>query len=167
MPQATVTFDSVREIGRELPEVEESTMYGAPALKVRGDLLACVPRHKSAEPGSLAVRIDFEQRAGLLEEAPQTYYLTDHYTKYPIILLRMSRIRVDELRDLLKAAWRFVTSQKSKAPSRILTRSVRGPSLVPPRSEIAPPGRARSVSSAPRPAGEGSARKSRKPAASR
>jgi len=32
--------------------VEESTAYGSPALKVRGKLLACVPVHRSAEPGS-------------------------------------------------------------------------------------------------------------------
>ena len=41
-------------------------MYGLPALKVCGNLLTCLAIHKSAEPESLAVRIDFDQRAGLL-----------------------------------------------------------------------------------------------------
>ena len=40
-------------------------MYGAPALKIKGKLLACIPTHKSAEPDSLAVRIDFDQRDAL------------------------------------------------------------------------------------------------------
>jgi hypothetical protein len=113
-----VTFDTVREIGLALEDVEESTAYGSFALKVRGKLLACTAINKSAEPGSLAVRIDFDQRAALLAEAPETYYVTDHYVNYPMVLVRLSRIRVDELRDLLGAAWRFVTSTKKRSASR-------------------------------------------------
>jgi|SRR5271170_1932561 len=117
MPQTKVTFDIVREIGLALPDVEDSTMYGKLALKVRGKLLTCLAIHKSAEPGSLVVRIDFEQRAGLLAEAPETYYVTDHYRNYPTVLVRLSRIRIDQLRDLLGASWRFVTSQSQKKRS--------------------------------------------------
>ena len=36
MPRTRVTFDIVREIGLALPDVKEGTMYGSPALKVRG-----------------------------------------------------------------------------------------------------------------------------------
>jgi len=120
MPRTNVTFDIVREISLALPDVEDGTAYGSPALKVRGKLLACMAINKSAEPNSLGVRIDFEQRAGLLEEAPETYYLTDHYRNYPIVLVRLSRIRIDELRDLLSASWRFVTSpaEEKRRPSR-------------------------------------------------
>ncbi len=114
MPRTKVTFETVREIGLALPDVEDSTMYGKLALKVRGKLLACLAIHKSAEPESLVVRIDLEQRAGLLEEAPETYYITDHYRNYPAVLVRLSRIPIDQLRDLLGASWRFVTSQSEK-----------------------------------------------------
>jgi len=112
MPRTKVTFDMVREIGLGLPDVEDSTMYGALALKVRGSLLACKAINKSAEPDSLAVRIDFEQRAALLAGAPRTYYVTDHYVNYPMVLVRLSQVHRDELRDLLTSAWRFGTSQK-------------------------------------------------------
>jgi len=120
MPRTSVTFETVREIGLALPDVEDSTMHGKFALKVRGKLLACVAIHKSAEPQSLGVRIDIDQRAGLLAEAPETYYVTDHYRDYPMVLVRLSRIRTDELRDLLSASWRFVTakSQKARRPAR-------------------------------------------------
>jgi len=118
MPGTKVTFDMVREIGLALPEVEEGTMYGSPALKVHGKLLTCLAIHKSAEPQTLAVRIDFDQRAGLLADEPETYYVTDHYLNYPVVLVRLSRIRIDQLRDLLGLAWRFVTAQKSRIPSR-------------------------------------------------
>jgi hypothetical protein len=109
-----LTFESVRKIGLALPDVEEGTMYGSPALKVRGRLLTCVAVNKSAEAESLAVSIDLDQRSGLLEEAPETYYVTDHYVGYPIVLVKLSRIRTDELRDLLGSAWRFVTAQKRR-----------------------------------------------------
>jgi hypothetical protein len=118
MARTKVTFDRVREIGLALPDVEESTMYGSPALKVRGSLLTCMAINKSAEPESLGVAIDFDQRSGLLAEAPETYYVTDHYVDYPVVLVRLSRIRIEELRDLLGSAWRFVTAQKRRTASR-------------------------------------------------
>ena len=118
MPRPKITFATVREIGLALPDVEEGTTYGSPALKVRGKLLTCLAVHKSAEPESLAVRIDFDQRAGLLAEGPETYYLTDHYRSYPVVLVRLSQVRIDQLRDLLGSAWRFVTAQKSRTTSR-------------------------------------------------
>jgi len=113
MPRTGVTFEIVRDIGLALPDVGANTR-GALALKVRGKLLACVAIHKSAEPESLVVRIDFDQRAALLEEAPETYYLTDHYRNHPAVLVRLSRIRAGQLRDLLGASWRYATSQAPK-----------------------------------------------------
>src|ERR1700680_4241876 len=79
MPKSTINFETVRNIGLALPGVEESTAYGAPALKVHGKLLACVPSHRSAEPASLVVRVDFDDRAELLAADPDIYYVTDHY----------------------------------------------------------------------------------------
>src|SRR5215469_15972745 len=61
--RSTIDFDAVRKIGLQLPSVEETTASGAPALKVRGKLLACMPTHRSAEPGSLVVRAGFDERA--------------------------------------------------------------------------------------------------------
>ena len=111
------TFDAVRRIGLRLPDVEEGTMYGSPALKVRGNLMACLAVHKSAEPDTLAVRIDFGDRDELIDADPKTYYLTEHYVDYPVVLVRLARIRTDALSDLLGAAWRFVSARKP-APRR-------------------------------------------------
>ena len=105
-------------MGLALPGVEEGTAYGSPALKVKGKLLACIPTHKSAEPNSLAVRIDYMQRAELLKENPEVYYLKDHYANYAAVLVRLSRIDTDALRDLLGAAWRFVTAKRTASTSR-------------------------------------------------
>jgi len=118
MPSAKLTFEQVRKIGLSLPEVESSTIYGAPAIKLRGRLVACVPSHRSAEPDSLAVRTSFEERDALLAEQPGTYYLPDHYVSHPIVLVRFSKIRLDQLRDLIKTAHRFVLQHESEKMSR-------------------------------------------------
>jgi hypothetical protein len=97
-------------------------MYGAPALKLNGQLLACVPTHKSAEPDSLAVRIDFDQRDSLIADAPDTYYLKPHYLNYPCVLVRLKRIHSDALNELLKASWQFVNSRSRKRAGAVRSR---------------------------------------------
>jgi hypothetical protein len=119
MPRNRTDFDTVRRIAFGLPNVEESTIHRSPALKVHGKLLACIAVHRSAEPNSLAVRIDFDRRAELMATAPEVYYLTDHYVNYPVVLVRLSRIRTDDLRDLLSMAWRFVTARAPGGKSTI------------------------------------------------
>ena len=119
MPRSTINFDTVRNIGLALPGVEESTAYGQPALKVHGKLLACIPAHRSAEPGSLVVRVDFDDRAELLAADPGVYYVTDHYVGYTAVLVRLSRINPDVLRDLLGMAFKFVTRNAApRSPAR-------------------------------------------------
>ncbi len=119
MRKSTMDFDTVRSIGLALPGVEESTAYGFPALKIHGKLLACVPAHRSAEPGSLVVRVDFDDRAELLAAAPDVYYVTDHYADYSAVLVRLSRVNPDMLRDLLGMAYKFVTAHGApRSPSR-------------------------------------------------
>ncbi len=116
-----IDFDVVRELAMALPDVEKSTIHGAPSLKVRGKLLACPALHRSAEPGSLAVRIGFDQRSELLAAEPRVYYVTDHYVNYPTVLVRLSHVHRDSLRDLLGLSWRFVSANAKRSgtkPSR-------------------------------------------------
>lgn len=117
MATRAIDFATVRKIGLEFPGVEESTAYGSPALKVRGKLMACIPTHRSAEPGSLVVCVDFADRTALLAEAPEVYYVTDHYVEHPTVLVRLSRLSPAVLRDLLGIAHKFATS-RGKAAGR-------------------------------------------------
>ena len=117
--RSTIDFDTVKNIGLALPGVEEGTAYGVPALKVHGKLLACVPAHPSAEPGSIVVRVDAHDRAELLAAAPDVYYVPDHYADYSAVLVRLSRVNTDILRDLLGMAYKFVTAKAAPhSPSR-------------------------------------------------
>jgi|SRR5688572_2958134 len=116
MPRRTPDFNLVRELARDLGDVEESTTREDAFIKVRGKLLTWIPVNKSAEPGSLAVRIDLDHRAELLEADPDVYYLTDHYLNFPVVLVRLSRIHPDALHGLLRMAWSFVTAKPKKKP---------------------------------------------------
>ena len=106
-------FDRAIAIARTLPDVEVTTSWGASALKVRGKMFACVAINKSAEPNSMVVRMDMAQRDLLIDEDPATYYLTDHYVNYPCVLVRLSRVSPDALRDLIRGAHRFISASTS------------------------------------------------------
>jgi hypothetical protein len=106
-------------MGLALPDVEEGTAYGSPALKLHGQLLACIPTNKAAEPDSVVVRIDFAQRDEMLAAEPDVYYLKPHYEDYACILVRLKRIHPDAMHDLLLAGWQFVNK---KAPRRRVTK---------------------------------------------
>jgi len=118
-------FDAAIAIGRTLPDVEVTTAWGAPALKVRGKMFACVAINKSADPNSMVVLMDRAQRDLLIEEDPATYYLTDHYVEGPCVLVRLSRVSPESLGDLLRGAHRFVSaSPHARRSSRSGRRTV-------------------------------------------
>ena len=111
-------FEIVRAVGLALPDVEATTRYdGSPVLKLGGCFLAGLATHRSAEPDTLVVRVGFEEREWLIEDAPETYYLTDYYRSYPLLLVRLSRVDRDALRDLLSVSWRL-TSAKARNGGR-------------------------------------------------
>jgi hypothetical protein len=116
MRKTKCDFDAVRKIGLGFPGVEESTAYGSPALKLKGKLLACMASHRSAEPGSLVVCVSFTDRAALIAEAPEIYYVKEHYLNYESVLVRLSRVSPDVLRDLLGMAHKFVSGKAKNRP---------------------------------------------------
>jgi hypothetical protein len=114
----TNSFDIVREIGLGLPGVEAMTRYdGSPVLKVDGMFVAGLASHSSAEPGTVVVRTGLDERELLLAEAPETYYITDYYRSYPLVLARLAQLAPEALRDLLAASWR-ITKAKGKKKRR-------------------------------------------------
>jgi len=118
MRRTTLNFEAVRAVGREFPDLQESTMYGSPALKLGKRLVACLPTHRSAEERSLVVRTDFEQRDAFLSDDPETFYITDHYVNHPVVLVRLARLQKDQLRELLAAARQCVLTHAEQKKAR-------------------------------------------------
>jgi hypothetical protein len=103
-----ITFEGVRRIALALDGVAESTSYGTPAFKLGGKLIARLREDSE----TLVIGTTFEEREELMAAEPQTYFITDHYLKYPWVLVRLSHANVDALRDLLGRACRLVSTVK-------------------------------------------------------
>ena len=99
-----VTFQTVAAVACKLPEVEISKSYGTPALKVRGKLMARL--HQDGE--SLVLRTELLDRQILMQADPETFYITEHYQNYPLVLIRLSKVSRSALPDLMERAWRLI-----------------------------------------------------------
>jgi hypothetical protein len=110
------TYDDVRNAALKLPNVEESTSYGTPALKVKAKLLV-----RLREEGDvIVVKMPFDLRTELMEGDPKTYFITDHYAAHEWILVRLARLNPEALPDLLRTAYRAATRRvEPKKPTRI------------------------------------------------
>ena len=98
-------------IALKLPGTQESTSYGTPSVKVKGKILS---RLRTEAEGGLALVCDFIDREILLQADPETFYLTEHYRNYPMILIHLDKIRPDALPDLVERAWRM------RAPAKLV-----------------------------------------------
>lgn len=104
-----VTYDVVRRLALKLlPNVQESTSYGTPALKVKGKLFVRLRE----EGDAIVLRMPFEQREGLMADDPETYYITDHYREYPYVLVQLAALDPDALPELLKIPYRAASPTK-------------------------------------------------------
>lgn len=104
------TWDDVVAIGRGLPEVEESTWFRTPSLKVRGKGFA---RLRSEAEGGLVLMCGLDEKAALLASGDPAFYTTPHYDGYGAILVDLERVDPAQLAELVEEAWR------AKAPARV------------------------------------------------
>ena len=100
-------FARVRKVGLKVPGLEEAKAWNGPCLKANDKIAACMATHKSAEPGTLVVVVGEDVRDELIEADPDVYYLKDHYVPWPTVLVRLTLIDDDALRDLLMVAVRY------------------------------------------------------------
>ena len=110
MPKTGVTYDTVRRLAPALPNVEEATSYGTPALKVSGKLF--VRLHQDLD--KIVLKMPFNRREEMMAADPQTYFITDHYAEHPYILVSLARVPADALPDLLNLAYRAAASPAKK-----------------------------------------------------
>jgi hypothetical protein len=90
------------QAGKALPEIERSTWYGTPSLKVRTKSLC---RVKDAD--TVVLMCPLEEKELLKEAAPDIFFETPHYHGWPAILARIRVISDAELTNRLKVAWRM------------------------------------------------------------
>lgn len=93
--------------GSKLPDIEETTSFGTPALKVQGKLLMRVK-----DKDTLVFRCPIEMKEVLIESAPAIYFETDHYKEWPAVLVRLAKASDVELQQCLTRAWRLQAPRK-------------------------------------------------------
>lgn len=104
------TWDDVIRIASALPDVEESTWFRTPSLKVTGKGFA---RLRSEAEGGVVLMCSLEEKEALLASGDPAFYTTPHYDGYGAILVDLDRIDEGQLAELVEEAWRL------KAPAKV------------------------------------------------
>jgi hypothetical protein len=97
----------------KLPAIEEATSYGTPSMKVKGKFLL-----RMREPDILVLTCSLEEKEFLMQNAPKIYFETDHYKGWPAVLIRLSKIKDDELVHRIAVAWALQAPKKLLAEVR-------------------------------------------------
>lgn len=105
-------WEDVVAIGKRFPGIEIGSWFGTPALKVAGKGGMCRLR---TDPDALVLRvIDMGERDALLQGNPEAFFSTPHYDGYPYVLVRLEKVDLEELAELIEEAWRI------RAPKRLV-----------------------------------------------
>jgi hypothetical protein len=110
------SFEDVRRIALSLPETAERPQWGNMSWRVRNkpfvwerplresDLRALVD---AAPDGPiLGVRVEhLGAKEALLADDPTVYFTTPHFDGYAAVLVRLDRIALDELEEVIAEAW--------------------------------------------------------------
>lgn len=110
------TWDDVRRIVANLPEVELRPAWGNTMWRVKGKgfvwerPLGAKDRANLGDEAPdgeiLAARVPDEGvKHALIADDPSVYFTIPHFDGYPSVLVRLARIPVDELTELVVEAW--------------------------------------------------------------
>jgi len=100
-----MTAEEIDALIMALPGAERSTAYGQPCWRIAGKFLTRL----RSEDDSLALDVgSIERRDMLVETAPGTFHLTDHYRGYAYVLIRIAEVDRAWLETELRARWRKV-----------------------------------------------------------
>ena len=107
-----LTWEDVILIARELPEVEQSTSYGTPALKVRGKLLT---RLRPELHSVVFFDVALDEKDMLMDVSPGIFHTTPHYDGYPMVLAYLAGLEPDTARPFLARRWRNIAPKRAVA----------------------------------------------------
>jgi len=110
---ALIGWDDLVALACELPEFEESTSYGRPALKVRGKFFASL----RTDPDAIVVRCDGEEKPLLLASRNDILFETPHYHGWPYMLISLDA-SLDDVREFLVDSWLLAAPKRLAAQLR-------------------------------------------------
>ena len=87
-----------RKIMLSIPGTDERLWFNQPSVFIHDRLLA--KTHHKEDAVTLQVG-SMEMRDMMLEAEPGLFYITDHYRKFPFVLIRLSALTKAVLKDML------------------------------------------------------------------
>ena len=104
---------AVVDAGTALPGVYLGSSYGKPALRFRGKTLAGTT---APEPDSFVLHVAADEKEVLIETDPATFWETDHYRGWPVVLVRYGSDATERIALLLSRTWwdRATAAQRSQ-----------------------------------------------------
>lgn len=99
MSDPFIYLQFIRQHLMALPGTTEGLCFGTPAFYVNKKLLA-----RMWENGDVLV-IHNDEREKWMQTDPGAFFITDHYRNYPSMLIRLDKVRPDNLKHLLTNAW--------------------------------------------------------------
>ncbi len=106
-----ITIQVIRKLAKSFPGIEESTSYGTPAMKVGGKL---VLRLHQKEDAIVVLLNTVAEQKRFISQDPMSFYITDHYSGYPAVLVRPT-IEEANFREIMELAWRRVAKKQDIA----------------------------------------------------
>jgi hypothetical protein len=106
------TADDVTRIALSLPETIAKPSYNTPGFRVKDKLFLRI--RDEAEGGLVVFVPDLEDKAALLASDSTKFFTTPHYDGHASVLVNLSAVDVDELRELIVDSWRV------RAPKAVL-----------------------------------------------
>jgi len=104
-----VTKAQVKQVAMSFPGAVEKPSHGRPAYFIEKKFFTRL-REQDA---SIVMRVgSIEQRDMMLELDPETYFITDHYRDWSVILVRIAKITPTELKTMLERRWREIAPKK-------------------------------------------------------
>lgn len=108
-----MTYDDFVSLALELPETEEATSYGSPAVKRAGRQMFAMGK----EGDVVSIKTDWPTRERVLEEHPDLCYLTPHHEPWPWFLVRLPKLSEELAREILQASWEDAPKPGKRKPS--------------------------------------------------
>lgn len=100
-----MTIDDVRRLASTLPRAYEVVVYDRVKFRVGSIVFVAFSRDESL----MGFGFPKEQRDALVASDPETYLMPrDSDLRFNWVMLRLDRIELDEMRELVLDAWRMV-----------------------------------------------------------
>jgi hypothetical protein len=96
-----MTLDDAFAHALSLPGAEDSTQHEKRCVRVRGQWIL----NDNRENDAVALALDLETVAFLMETEPGTYFQTPHFQGWPAVLARYAVADDDRLKEQIDKAW--------------------------------------------------------------